>query len=181
MANSVKCIYKALYLMQRILATCQEMCTHIQAGMVACCFQKALVPSNLHSWWFMQFRPSREKQSADPSVSVSIVAARGILGIDAHECLSMQASISWMSLMELCIGMQAVKQQLEPFIFEWTRAGAGSISAEHGIGVHKREILHYSQPPVALDLMNKIKAVLDPKNTLNPGKIVNVSAHLAAS
>jgi FAD/FMN-containing dehydrogenase len=60
--------------------------------------------------------------------------------------------------------MQVVKRQLEPF---------GSISAEHGIGTHKKDIIHYSQPAAALSLMRKIKAVLDPKSTLNPGKIVN--------
>lgn len=70
-------------------------------------------------------------------------------------------------------GVQAVRQQLEPFIFEWVSAAAGSISAEHGIGAHKRGVVHYSQPPVALDLMRKIKAVLDPRATLNPGKILH--------
>ena len=68
--------------------------------------------------------------------------------------------------------MQAVQAQLEPFIFEWTRAAHGSISAEHGIGVHKKSVLHYSQPPEALELMGRLKAVLDPRRTLNPGKVV---------
>lgn len=75
--------------------------------------------------------------------------------------------------------MQAVKEQLEPFIFEWTHAAAGSISAEHGIGVHKKDIIHYSQPPVALDLMSKLKTALDPKNTLNPGKVLGEAANAA--
>lgn len=69
--------------------------------------------------------------------------------------------------------MQAVKEQLEPFIFEWTQAAEGSISAEHGIGTHKKGVLHYSQSPEAVELMQKIKTVLDPTNTLNPGKIVS--------
>ena len=65
-----------------------------------------------------------------------------------------------------------VKKLLEPYVFEWCARHGGSISAEHGIGVHKKSVLHYSQPPEALELMGRLKAVLDPRSTLNPGKVV---------
>ncbi|MBN8955619.1 MAG: FAD-binding oxidoreductase [Rhizobiales bacterium] len=48
----------------------------------------------------------------------------------------------------------------------------GSISAEHGIGQLKRELLPGVKDPVALDLMRAIKATLDPKGILNPGKVL---------
>jgi len=48
----------------------------------------------------------------------------------------------------------------------------GSISAEHGIGVMKRDILHLYKDPVALDLMRGIKRMLDPNGILNPGKVL---------
>jgi FAD/FMN-containing dehydrogenase len=48
----------------------------------------------------------------------------------------------------------------------------GSISAEHGIGVLKRDELPYVKDPVALDLMRTLKRTLDPLNILNPGKVV---------
>jgi FAD/FMN-containing dehydrogenase len=48
----------------------------------------------------------------------------------------------------------------------------GSISAEHGIGRMKREELARVKDPVALDLMRRIKAALDPKGILNPGKVL---------
>jgi FAD/FMN-containing dehydrogenase len=48
----------------------------------------------------------------------------------------------------------------------------GSISAEHGIGVMKREELQRFKSPVELDLMRCIKAALDPKGILNPGKLL---------
>jgi D-lactate dehydrogenase (cytochrome) len=48
----------------------------------------------------------------------------------------------------------------------------GSISAEHGIGVIKRDLLPQVKDPVALDLMRTFKATLDPNNILNPGKVV---------
>ncbi|WP_371417794.1 FAD-binding oxidoreductase [Ferrovum sp.] len=48
----------------------------------------------------------------------------------------------------------------------------GSISAEHGIGQLKvQELIHYKDP-VALDLMKKLKMLLDPQGLLNPGKIL---------
>jgi FAD/FMN-containing dehydrogenase len=48
----------------------------------------------------------------------------------------------------------------------------GSISAEHGIGLIKRdELLHYKDP-VALDLMRTLKRALDPHGILNPGKVL---------
>lgn len=46
----------------------------------------------------------------------------------------------------------------------------GSISAEHGIGQLKRAELQYFKSPIALDLMRKIKASLDPAGIMNPGK-----------
>ncbi len=48
----------------------------------------------------------------------------------------------------------------------------GSISAEHGIGVLKRDELPHVKDPVALQIMKSIKATLDPLNILNPGKVL---------
>ncbi len=48
----------------------------------------------------------------------------------------------------------------------------GSIAAEHGIGVLKREELAHYADPVGLDLMHRLKAALDPAGTLNPGKVI---------
>jgi FAD/FMN-containing dehydrogenase len=48
----------------------------------------------------------------------------------------------------------------------------GSISAEHGIGVMKRDLLPKVKDPVAYDLMRTLKRTLDPKGILNPGKVL---------
>jgi FAD/FMN-containing dehydrogenase len=48
----------------------------------------------------------------------------------------------------------------------------GSISAEHGIGFMKRRELAKVKSPVHMDLMRSIKAALDPKGILNPGKLL---------
>ncbi len=48
----------------------------------------------------------------------------------------------------------------------------GSISAEHGIGRMKRDLLAHAKQPVELDLMRKIKQAFDPNSILNPGKLL---------
>jgi FAD/FMN-containing dehydrogenase len=48
----------------------------------------------------------------------------------------------------------------------------GSISAEHGIGVLKRNSLPKVKDPVALELMRGLKRMLDPNGILNPGKVL---------
>ena len=49
----------------------------------------------------------------------------------------------------------------------------GSISAEHGIGIDKRSWLGLSRTASELGLMRELKRLIDPKNLLNPGKVVN--------
>lgn len=48
----------------------------------------------------------------------------------------------------------------------------GSISAEHGIGYLKRDLLAEIKQPVEIELMRKIKQAFDPACILNPGKVV---------
>jgi D-lactate dehydrogenase (cytochrome) len=48
----------------------------------------------------------------------------------------------------------------------------GSISAEHGVGTQKRDLLPKVKDPVALDLMRTLKRTLDPNGILNPGKVL---------
>ena len=48
----------------------------------------------------------------------------------------------------------------------------GSISAEHGIGQVKREQLKLVKSTAILDTMKAIKTALDPKNLMNPGKVI---------
>ena len=57
-------------------------------------------------------------------------------------------------------------------VFAVVKKFGGSISAEHGVGVLKRDLLPLVKDPVALDLMRSLKRMLDPKNILNPGKVL---------
>jgi FAD/FMN-containing dehydrogenase len=57
-------------------------------------------------------------------------------------------------------------------VFDIVLRMGGSISAEHGIGVLKRDELPDVKDKVAIELMKSFKALLDPKGIMNPGKVL---------
>jgi FAD/FMN-containing dehydrogenase len=62
--------------------------------------------------------------------------------------------------------------QVNDVVFAIVAKLGGSISAEHGIGVMKRELLPGVKDPVAFELMRSFKRLLDPNGILNPGKVL---------
>ena len=72
--------------------------------------------------------------------------------------------------------------KLADFLARWHEVNAvvfaivmrmgGSISAEHGVGVLKRDELPEVKDKVAIELMRGIKAMLDPHGIMNPGKVL---------
>ena len=63
---------------------------------------------------------------------------------------------------------------ISPALFEAVRARRGSISAEHGVGLLKRDFLEFSRTPAEIELMRGLKAVFDPNGVMNPGKLLPV-------
>ncbi len=63
---------------------------------------------------------------------------------------------------------EAVQRLVHDIVHEFH----GSISAEHGIGVQKRDQLPLYKSAAELDVMRSLKRTLDPKNILNPGKVI---------
>ncbi|HET7306438.1 MAG TPA: FAD-binding oxidoreductase [Gammaproteobacteria bacterium] len=57
-------------------------------------------------------------------------------------------------------------------VHDRVHAVGGSISAEHGVGQLKRDVLPRYKDPVELALMHRIKSVLDPQGIMNPGKVL---------
>ena len=58
-------------------------------------------------------------------------------------------------------------------MFALVKKHHGSISAEHGVGLLKKDYLAYSRAPAEIALMKAIKRALDPDGILNPGKIID--------
>jgi FAD/FMN-containing dehydrogenase len=57
-------------------------------------------------------------------------------------------------------------------VYDAVQACGGSFSAEHGVGVLKRDEMEERKSPVALALMRSIKQALDPQGRLNPGRVI---------
>jgi FAD/FMN-containing dehydrogenase len=50
----------------------------------------------------------------------------------------------------------------------------GSISAEHGLGLLRRDEVKHYKSPVEIELMRTLKRALDPHNLMNPGKLIEI-------
>ena len=66
----------------------------------------------------------------------------------------------------------AYRGQVNKCVYDLVRELEGSISAEHGIGLFKLDLMKETKPAVELDMMRSIKSVLDPNNIMNPGKVI---------
>jgi len=65
--------------------------------------------------------------------------------------------------------------EVEEMVYALLAQRGGSVSAEHGIGLHKKPYLQASRTPAELAAMRAIKLALDPLNLLNPGKIFDLT------
>lgn len=63
-------------------------------------------------------------------------------------------------------------EAIEDVLYEGLREAGGSFSAEHGVGLDKREAYERHADPVKQELSRMIKQLIDPANVMNPGKIV---------
>ncbi|MBS1962903.1 MAG: FAD-binding oxidoreductase [Bdellovibrionales bacterium] len=66
---------------------------------------------------------------------------------------------------------RAATKAVDRDLFALVKKHKGSISAEHGIGLLKKEFLSFTRTPAEIALFRAMKAVFDPKGILNPGKI----------
>lgn len=81
-----------------------------------------------------------------------------------HINISKPENLSREAFLDLC-------KQADPLLFDLVRKHRGSISAEHGVGLLKRDYLHFSRTAEEIEYMRKIKAIFDPNGIMNPGKI----------
>jgi FAD/FMN-containing dehydrogenase len=66
----------------------------------------------------------------------------------------------------------AMQDDINALVHDAVAANSGSISAEHGIGVLRRDEMRRYKSPVELALMHTIKDAFDPLGIMNPGKLI---------
>ena len=69
-------------------------------------------------------------------------------------------------------GAPDARRGVEKIVYGGLAACQGSISAEHGVGLEKRDYLALCRTPEELQLMRDLKRAVDPKGILNPGKVL---------
>jgi FAD/FMN-containing dehydrogenase len=62
--------------------------------------------------------------------------------------------------------------ELSRIVHDSAAAFDGSISAEHGLGQAKRDVIADYKSPLELELMRGVKQLLDPAGLMNPGKVL---------
>ena len=70
------------------------------------------------------------------------------------------------------IGTADDGEALTAALYELADRLGGSFSAEHGVGLFKRAHLERFRGGTEIALMRTLKAALDPRGTLNPGKVI---------
>ncbi|TKX26759.1 D-lactate dehydrogenase-like protein [Elsinoe australis] len=65
-----------------------------------------------------------------------------------------------------------VEKVIEPFVYEWVGDRNGSISAEHGLGLAKKDYVSYSKNETMIKMMKQLKEMYDPKGIMNPYKYI---------
>ncbi|MCB1842350.1 MAG: FAD-binding oxidoreductase, partial [Halioglobus sp.] len=61
--------------------------------------------------------------------------------------------------------------EVSRWVFEIVERHGGSVSAEHGVGLLKKDYLQYSRSSAEIAIMRQIKQAFDPLGIMNPGKI----------
>lgn len=64
--------------------------------------------------------------------------------------------------------------EVSRWVFEIVQRYEGSVSAEHGVGLLKKDYLHYTRSAAEIAIMRQIKQVFDPRGIMNPGKIFDL-------
>ena len=142
-------------------------------------------------WKLRELLPDAQRHeggSIKHDVSVPIADIPAFLEEAAHAVASAMPGARLVAFGHLgdgnihCNVSQPIGASKEAFLARWDEINAivhglvvarkGSISAEHGIGQLKRDLLPKVKDKVAMEVMRAIKQTLDPKNILNPGKVL---------
>ena len=137
-------------------------------------------------FWMIRDSPAEYRRVHWPQLSFDISVPTGQIGEFVDQCRA-RLQARWPDIVTIFFGHVAdgnlhlsartnddplPEHEMEELVYSFVGEWKGSISAEHGIGVQKIPFLHYSRSPEEIALMRTVKTALDPKNILNPGKVI---------
>ncbi|MFV0360350.1 FAD-binding oxidoreductase [Tropicimonas sp.] len=169
---------------QRMAAFLEEM---FEAGVVA---DAALSQSlaDVRDFWGVRDAASEFKATLGPHHAYDVGLTTGRMDAFAHACRTAVAtavpggrSVYYGHVgdgnLHLLAWLPGASPQpgeaLDRAVYETVRRFDGSVSAEHGIGITKKPYLAYSRSAEEIALMKRLKHALDPRGTLNPGKVID--------
>jgi FAD/FMN-containing dehydrogenase len=82
------------------------------------------------------------------------------------------ASAAMQGVLEIVAAFEALEGPMNLLVHDAVNANGGSISAEHGLGVLRRDEAARYKSPVERGLMLAVKQALDPHGLMNPGKLL---------
>jgi len=142
--------------------------------------------------WKLREAPAELPLNMRPPINFDVSLARAQIGRFARACESMLTA-RWpdhhtiffghvgdgnlhISVDGASVGGGANIHAVEAAIYELVGNWSGSVSAEHGIGLHKKPWLTMSRSPAEIAAMRAIKRALDPLGLMNPGKVFDQQA-----
>lgn len=116
-------------------------------------------------------------EKAFPGTKVAAFGHMGDGNVHLHviapaEVKAMSGGMQWMT---------QSSQTISPMVHDLVVAVGGSISAEHGIGQNKRDELQRLSDDARIFTLRAIKSAIDPKNIMNPGKLVPLASSSPAT
>lgn len=133
-------------------------------------------------WAARSLKPGKESFATDACVPLSALAATIEACVERADALGLVAPIvghvgdgnfHMLVLHDPAdAGEMAAAEELTREVARISLAHGGTITGEHGIGIHKLAAMADEHSAAALDVMRRIKRALDPDGIMNPGKTV---------
>jgi FAD/FMN-containing dehydrogenase len=137
--------------------------------------------------WALREAGAEYSRILGPITSFDISFAIGRLGAVVEACQA-RLRTRWPEIIVLCYGhagdgnvhvicnlpggVPQPAEEISKIVYAIVREYGGSVSGEHGIGTRKLGYLAYSRSAEELALMRTLKRAIDPRNILNPGKVL---------
>jgi FAD/FMN-containing dehydrogenase len=159
----------------------------VEAALAQGCLEDAVIArsgADARDLWAIRDSSAELQRTMGAYLAFDVSLPIGEIGAFIESCAARltqrwpQVAMAWFghvadANIHLCVGGGDVTQHdLDSLVYDCVADFQGSISAEHGIGLLKREFLDRSRSAAEIATMRLLKRALDPRGILNPGKVL---------